>query len=216
MALDRGRASDSLAVRAGVGLLESGTHQTLFQVEKWDTDQINWTKRKLDLDRPPSFEPAANHFMVANVKPYEVYQHHGNQFVLDTGWVMMMNAVAASAPTFLLSTTHGRIGLGTSATTVTHADTALGSIGALTVHNWEMLSANPTVGGTGAAGIIFAATFPTGDANGVAIAEFGVDQGTAAALTVTPTAVFFEHGNASPGTKTSGQTWNVTVTITWA
>lgn len=215
MALDRGGATSRLSIDAGVGLMETGTHHTLFQVEKWDTDQIEYALRKLDLDAPPSFEPEARHFSQLGVKPFETYSHYDTRFVLDTGWVMMMNGVAGSAVT-KFSGTVGRIGLGTSATAVTHADTALGSIGTLTGNNWRVLSSTPTVGGTGAAGIIFAATFQTGDANTAAIAEFGVDQGTVAALTVTPTAVFFEHGNASPGTKTSSQTWNVTVTITWA
>jgi hypothetical protein len=214
---DFGTARDSLGIMAGTGFSETGIHHTTFQVEKWDVDQIDWTRKRASWDRifNPADEPDQFWFNEYHVPPFETYIHEGNQFVLDTGWVMMMNGIAGSAVT-KFSATVGRIGLGTSATAVTHADTALNAIGALTVHNWELVSGAPTVGGTGAAGIIFSATFPTGDANNVAIQEFGVDAGTAAALTVTPTAVFFEHGNATPGTKTSAQTWNATVTITWA
>ena len=60
-----------------------------------------------------------------------------------------------------------------------------------------------------------AAQFATGEANGVAIQEFGLDYGTTSTLSVSAVGGLFSHGNATPGTKTSAQTWNATVTITW-
>jgi hypothetical protein len=62
---------------------------------------------------------------------------------------------------------------------------------------------------------VIAAQFATGEANGTAIAEFGADLGTTSTLSTAAVGGLFSHGNASPGTKTSAQTWNTTITYTW-
>ena len=205
-ALDRGRSSELLAVRAASGLIESGRHSTHFQVQKWDTDQMGWTSRKLDLN--PRIEPSRRHFEAVKVKPFEVYDKPDCNKVTDGGWNLLMKNVAGSAGT-LFSGSVGRIGSGDSSTAVAYTDTALN---AATNKVYNPLSGAPTVGSTHSAGLIFAATFAVGDANW-SWQEFGVDQGTSQSTTVA--AVFFSHGLATPGTKTSSQTWNVTVTITW-
>lgn len=218
MANDFGRGHDTLGIGVGSGYRDTGKHETQFTVEKWDIDQIKWTHERASWDRKfnPDSEPNKSWFDEYHVPPFETYVHEGEQFVVDAGWTMFMNGIAGTAVT-KFSTTVGRIGLGTSATAVTHADTALNAIGALTNKNWEVCGAAPTFGTTGAGGIIWSATFPTTDANGVAIQEFAVDSGVAAsaALSTAAIAPMFEHGNATPGTKTSAQTWNATVTITW-
>jgi hypothetical protein len=206
MAIDRGLSSDLLAVRASSGLIESGGHSTLFQVEKWDDDQMAWTSRKLGLR--PRAEPGARHFRAARVKPFEVYEKDNANLLTNGGWNLLMKNVAGSAGT-LFSGSVGRIGSGDSSTTPAYTDTALN---AATNKVYNPISATPTVGSTQAAGLVFAATFATGDANW-SWQEFGVDQGTSQTTSVV--AVFFSHGLATPGTKTSSQTWNVTVTIGW-
>lgn len=205
-ALDRGRGAELLAVRAGSGMIESGGHSTLFRVDKWDDDQIAWTARKLDLS--PLTEPSRRHFDALGVKPFEVYEKDNANLVMDAGWNLMMKNTAGSAGT-LFSASVGRIASGDSATAVGYTDTALN---AATNKLYKLISGAPTVGTTHSGGLAFAATFSTSQANW-SWQEFGVDQGTSDSTTVT--SVFFSHGLATPGTKTSAQTWNVTVTITW-
>src|SRR6266704_3931108 len=169
-----GSGADSLGIGAGVLLSETGKHRTLFTVGKWDLDQVRWVQRHRDFDDvPPGWEPKAPHFARLDVRPFEVYSKDNANLITNAGWVLLMNGVAGSAVT-KFSATVGRIGLGTSATAVTAADTALNAIGALTSKNWELVSTAPTVGsGSGSGnGLLFSATFPTGDANGVAIQEF--------------------------------------------
>jgi hypothetical protein len=213
VSLDHGSAGDQLGITAAAGLPESGRHSTLFRVEKWDVGQIAYARRKLDI--PGHLEPSARSFGRLDVRPFEVYEKPDANLITDAGWQTIMNGVAGSAVTKFVNGTTGRIGLGTSATTAAYTDTALGAIGALTTANWKVINAVPTVGSTHTAGLVLAATFATGEANGVAIAEFATDFGTASTLSTAAVGGMFSHGNATPGTKTSAQTWNVTVTITW-
>lgn len=212
MGLDQGRAGSRLAVAVAAGAEDTGGHRTIFRVRKWDDDQIDWARRRLEL--PRQIEPDSRHFDVMRLKPFDIYEQQGDQLITNAGWQMLMNGVAGSSVTkFSTSGPVGRIGGGISATAVAYTDTDMNAATGSTNRQWEILSANPTVGSTHSAGLVFAATFPTTDGN-FAWAEFAVDSGTAAG-TGASTAPFFEHGNASPGTKTSAQTWNVTVTITW-
>jgi hypothetical protein len=213
-----GAGADSLGIGAGVLLAETGRHCTLFTVEKWDLDQVAFARRKIDRTghRLPSWEPGARDFTRLKVRPFETYRLDDANLIVNAGWVMLMNGVAGSAVT-KFSATVGRIGLGTSATAVAYGDTALNAIGALTSKNWELCGAAPTIGsGSGSGnGLLFSATFPTGDANTVAIQEFAVDSGTASTLSASAVAPMLSHGNATPGTKTSSQVWNATVAVTW-
>jgi hypothetical protein len=209
--MDRGSGSDRLGVGVLVsGAREVGRHYSDFRVEKWDLDQIGWTRRRLDL--PPHTEPAARHFARASVKPFGVYEAHDCNLIQDAGWQLLMNGLAGTAIT-KFSATVGRIGGGITGTAATYTQNDLLAATGAANRQWELVSATPTVGATHTAGLIFAATFPTTDGN-FAWAEFAVDQGTAAG-TGAATAVCLNRGVASPGTKTSAQTWNVTVTITW-
>lgn len=215
MAIERGSGNDSLNIGVGLGIMEKGHHWTNFQVEKWDTDQIKWTQRK-DYDGQRlirrGVEPVALDFKRLKCKPFETYLKEDANLITNAGWVFMVNGIAGSGVTKFNNGTVGRIGLGTSATAVTAADTNLNSVGALTANNWKVINAVPTVGAGGTAALIVAAQFITTDANGVAIAEFAVDSGTTNTNVVTGVAPMLSHGNASPGSKTSAQTWNATVT----
>jgi hypothetical protein len=212
MSLDRGRAADRMGVGVLTGARDTGGHKTLFRVEKWDTDQIAWTSGRLGL--PPQREPGARHFALMRVRPFEIYEAENCNLILDAGWQMLMNGIAGSSVTkFSTTGPVGRIGGGISATAAAYTQTDLQAATGAANRQWELLSANPTVGSTHSAGLIFAATFPTTDGN-FAWAEFGVDSGTTAG-TGASVATMLNRGTASPGTKTSAQTWNVTVTITW-
>ena len=210
MAFDRGLSRDRLGVAVEAGALETSRHYSQFRVEKWDTDQIGWASRRLDL--PPHVEPAARHFAAARIRPAEVYEKEDCNLIQDAGWQLLMNGLAGTAIT-KFSATVGRIGGGITGTAATYTQNDLLAATGAANRQWELVSATPTVGATHTAGLIFAATFPTTDGN-FAWAEFAVDQGTAAG-TAAAVAVCLNRGVASPGTKTSAQTWNVTVTITW-
>jgi len=191
---------------------ESGGHATRFRVDKWDAGQLEWTARRLDL--PPGFEPGPAHLAVVSMAPAEVFEAEDCNLVLDGGWQMLMNGVAGSAVSKLSTTGPvGRIGGGDTNTAAAYTQSDLSAATGGTHRQWEVLSANPAVGSTHTAGLVLAATFPTTDGN-FAWAEFGVDSGTAAG-TGASVAPMLNRGVASPGTKTSSQAWNVTVTITW-
>jgi hypothetical protein len=213
MAQERGSGLDRFGIRAGVGILESGRHETQFKVDKWDIDQVDWVRGKLGYEDIE--EPNSRYFRQFGVSPFETYVKEDCNLITDLGWQMLMNGVAGSAVTKFVNATTGRIGLGTSGTAVAYTDTALGAIGALTTANWKVINAVPTVGSTHGAGLVLSATFALAEANGVAIAEFATDIGTASTLSTAAVGTFFSHGNATPGTKTASQTWNATVTITW-
>lgn len=212
MSVDAGRGTDSLGIRALAHAYESGGHRTQFRVEKWDADQIAWTARKADRDFTLRSEPRASHFSYYGVKPFDVYVKDDCNLIQDAGWQLLMNGLAGTAIT-KFSATVGRIGGGITGTAATYTQNDLLAATGAANRQWELVSSTPTVGATHTAGLIFAATFPTTDGN-FAWAEFAVDQGTAAG-TAAATAVCLSRGVASPGTKTSAQTWNVTVTIGW-
>lgn len=183
---------------------ERGAHRTFLRIDKWDEEQSEWVKRHSGL-----LAPDAWHFHQLRVRPYDALEHEDCNLVTDAGWNLLMKNVAGTAGT-LFSATVGRIGAGDSSTAAAYTDTALN---AATNKLYKLISAAPTVGATHTAGLVFAATFGSTQAN-FAWNEFGTDQGTADGTTVT--AVFFNHGVASNGTKVSGQTWAATETITWS
>jgi hypothetical protein len=220
---DHGTGSDALSISVGTGLLETGRNRTDFRIEKWDIDQIRYALRKLDLDAPPSFEPRAEHFRRLGIRPFEVREWENCNLITNAGWVVYMHGIMGTSISPLpFSASVGRIGLGTVAlsTAMNATDTALGSISGITGNNWSLCGAAPTVGATGAAGMVFTATFSTTQANGT-LTEFAIDAGTAAAgPTVTATAPMINHsiqttGAGAYGTKTSAQTWNATATLTF-
>lgn len=222
MSQEHGSGDGSLSIGVGLGYAEAGRHHTSFQVEKWDLDQIKWTRRKdyddLRLIRRGA-EPVALDFARLNCKPFETFLEEDCNLITDVGWVNIMGGIAGTTPTKFTTggAGPGRIGLGVTATTPTYTDSGLASVGALTANNWKPINAVPTVGSTHTAGLILATQFITTDANGAAIVEFAVDYGTAATNVATAVGGTFSRGvpGVGPGTKTSAQTWNATVTYTW-
>lgn len=209
---DLGRGADRLAAGVRTYAADSGGHRTFFRVDKFDAGQLDWTRRRLDL--PRHAEPGPRQLAVVGMAPFDVFEDEDCNLVLDAGWVMLMNGIAGSSVTkFSTSGPVGRIGLGDTNTAAAYTQTDLAASTGSTHRQWEILSGSPTVGSTHSGGLAFAATFPTTDAN-FAVAEFGVDSGTAAG-TGASVAPMLNRGVSSPGTKTSAQSWTVTVTITW-
>lgn len=219
MSLDRGRGAELMSVGVLTGAADTGRHRSTWRVEKFGPDERRDTCRRLCM--PVTWEPVGGSFHIAGVTPAEVWEESGTNLITDNGWNLLMKNVAGTAGT-LFSATVGRIGTsagGASATTVTAAYTDT-NLAYTTTDYWQLLSAAPTVGSTHSAGLAFAATFATGNANWQWM-EAAIDQGTSSASNVSATSVMFNHigwntgSYTGPGTKTSAQTWNVTVTITW-
>lgn len=214
-AFDHGSGRDTLHIGVGLEFRESGGHSTHFHVDKWDTDQLDYARRKLDrIMHRPDWEPSASELIALGVLPFETYDRANANLITDAGWQMLMNGVAGSAVTKFANASVGRIGLGDTGTAAAYTDTDMGATTGSTHRQWELINAVPTVGSTHTAGLILAAQFPTTDGN-FAVAEFALDSGTSGG-TGASVAPFFSHGIASPGTKTSSQTWNTTLTITWS
>lgn len=216
MPVIKGESIERLAMSVGTGGYDTGGHATQFRVSKWDADQIAWTVARDydDLRRiPRGGEPDQHHFTAYRCLPFDVYELEDCNFVLDGGWQMMMNGIAGSAVTKFSNGAVGRIGGGISSTALAYTQTDLQAATGAANRQWEVINAVPTVGSTHTAGLVFAAQFPTTDGN-FAWAEFGMDSGTAAG-TAASVGPMLQRGLASPGTKTSAQTWNATITITW-
>lgn len=216
MANEQGRSSDGFGVGVLLGHREAGGHRTNFQVEKWDADQVEWVQRR-DYDGQRLIardaEPKAADFMRLGCKPFETFLEEDCNIILDAGWQMIMNGIAGSSVTKFANGTVGRIGGGISSTATAYTQTDLQAATGAANRQWEVINAVPTVGSTHTAGLIVAAQFPTTDGN-FAWAEFGLDSGTTAG-TGASVATMFSRGLASPGTKTSAQTWNATITYTF-
>ncbi len=147
------------------------------------------------------------------MRPFDIHNEADCNLITDAGWGLIMNGMVGTQSKY--TTAAGRIGGGITNTAAAYGNTDLAAATGATNRQWEMLSSNPTVPGSTqhTTGVVFAATFPTTDGN-FAWAEFGIDQGTAAG-TGASVATMLNRGVSSPGTKTSAQTWNVSVTITW-
>lgn len=203
-----------MRINAGVGLMETGRHETEFRIDKFDVDQHDWVLEHAEQYFGHVPELRASHFDYFGVKPFETYVKEDCNLITDIGWTYIMNGFAGTSVTKFVNAVTGRIGLGTSATAVAYADSALTAIGALTTANWKVINAVPTVGNH-TTGLILAASFGLTEANGAAILEFGTDLGTASTLSTAAVGGLVTHGLSSPGTKTAAQVWNATVTITW-
>ena len=151
MAGDRARSADRIGIDVHTGLTEGGRETGVFQVDKWDTDQIDWVSRR-DYDDLrllwPDQEPDYRHFSTYWCPPFETYTKEDCNLITSAGWALALNTknwiVAGSVAAAWFTVLVGRIGLGTGSTTPTYGDTALISIGALTTPNWVVCGAIPT------------------------------------------------------------------------
>lgn len=184
---------------------ETGGHRTFLKVEKYDEDQTAWAQRKSGL-----LEPQAADFAALGIQPYDVGEDEGN-LITDAGWNLIMKNLAGTAGT-LFSATVGRIGVGNGTTAVAYTDTDLSALTGSGNRQFKLIANAPSVGSSHSSGLVFTATFGTSQAN-FHWQEFGTDQGTGDGTTVT--AVLLNHGLSDQGTKSSGQTWVATETITW-
>lgn len=182
-------------------------------VRRWDEEATRWVSGRTGL-----LEPQARHFDALGVKPYSVTHEEDCNLIVHAGWAVLLGGVAGTSITNKFSNIYGRIGVGTSSTAATAADTALGGDtgGSSTTSYYQLCGAGPTVTTTTApATMVFTASFGSGNAN-FAWNEFGIDNWNASGVTTTGLGVnnvFINHGISAQGTKASGQTWNMTATL---
>lgn len=191
-------------------MLELINVRTDIVVRRWDAVQTRWVQDRIG----PGREPVSHDFDFYGVKPYHVTEHNDANLVTLQGWTALIGGIAGTTIATKFSSTAGRIGVGTSTTAATAADVKLGGDtgGASTTSYYQLVSSAPTINvATAPATLIFAASFGGTVAN-FAWNEFGIDNGTVSSVTSSGN-VFLNHGISAQGTKTSGQTWNMTATL---
>jgi hypothetical protein len=173
-------------------------------VTKWDAEATAWLTRRLGR------APVAADFEAAKVKAYEDNVHHGN--LLTTAGLTRITSLIVAGGGQALTNTSGRIGVGNSSTAAAVGQTDLSAAAGSTNRWFNILDATfPTV----AAGVITAkATFLSADGN-FAWNEFGIDIGTPTVTSAnTVNATLLNRAVISQGTKTAGQSWTASATIT--
>lgn len=218
MGTDHARAGDAMGTGAGVPLAGDGRATTLWRVERWDADATRRAASRLHVRQPTNMD-----FARLLIRPYSVTEHAGN-VVCTAGWLRLLNLAGAIGGQ-AYDNTHTRIGTGDGTVTAgggsvpaVAADTDLAAVAGST-HRWFQLvtagigTGGPIVGGTTPKTLVFSAVFGTADGN-YAWNEFGIDNGTASANTVT--APLLNHATSiAQGTKASGQTWTATATLSF-
>jgi hypothetical protein len=200
---------------------DSVTVRTDFRVRKWDEDQTRWARRRLGLRYDADVTP--REFAMAGpggVAPYSDFTDYDCNLVVKNGWIALLGGIAGTSITTKFSASAGRIGVGTSSTAATYADTWLGGDTGVssTTSYYKLVSGAPVIATTTSPPTLtFSATFGTAVAN-FAWAEFGTDNFTADGVQLNGlggTTIFFNHGISNQGTKVSGQTWTATETVSF-
>lgn len=188
-------------------LIESAKMYTQASVAKYDLDAIEWVRSKTGI-----VSPTGDDFIRLGVSPFEVVDagQPGNLLV-NVGINQLLSRLVTGAQVW--DTTHTGIGVGTSSTAATAADTDL--LGGSKRYN-KCDTGFPTAAGSQQ--MVFAATFAPADGN-FAWAEYS--------LIIPNTSSIFVNGAALPtdykilnrkvaalGTKTVSESWVFTVTIT--
>lgn len=162
-------------------------------------DTINWSV-KTQIDK---WHDEAD--FLAGLDPDEVLVVEGNA-LMNAGIHRMLDLLlGAGGQAF--NSTHCRIGVGDSSTAASASQTDLQ---AATNKTWKLVSSGPTRTNQS---ISYSVTFGSAEANW-AWAEWATDFGTADSGTVT--APMLNRKVETMGTKASGSSWTITVTITIA
>lgn len=179
-------------------------------VDKFDADQAAWTRNKLGLHVREPLQ--LRHFQDANVRPYAVAESEGNRLT-TAGLTRLMSLLVGTGGVQAMTNTATRLGVGNGGGTDAVGDTDLGAAAGAGNRWFQVMDATyPSV----AAGVLTAkATWASADGN-FAWNEWGLDIGTPTVSSgATVNATFFNHKtSAALGTKASGQTWALTVTVT--
>lgn len=175
-------------------------------VQKWDEDAVAWLTEKLGRT------PQGADFEAAGVHAYEANTIEKN--LLTTAGLNRITAlIIASGGLQAADNTHTRIGVGNGGGTAAIGDTDL-SAAAGSANRWfQVMDASKPTQANGV--MTFVSTFASGDGN-FAWAEFGIDVTTGATSSgnAVGTVLLNHKTSIAQGTKTAGQSWTATATIT--
>lgn len=196
-------AADGVGVGVLAGARDGGRVATRWRVDRWDADQTEWAARKL------LAAPSAAEFARLNLAPCEVSEVIGN-VVTTAGWTRLLNLGIGSPGLQAYDGTHCRIGVGTGTTPAeAAADTDL--IGVVTTNRyWKLVDSRSVATNV----LTIVATFGSAVAN-FAWNEFGIDAGLADGTGAVTAPLLNHKVGIAQGTKTSGQTWTTTATLTF-
>jgi hypothetical protein len=213
-------ASDRLAVGVLAPHAEAAGVHTDFTVQRWDAEQTEWARKRLIAKQwyNPDAELTPRIFRELGVEPYSVTTDYDCNLIVQAGWVALLGGVAGATMSPKFGAANARIGVGTSVTAATYAQTTLvGDTGGGSVTSYfKLCSGAPTIStGSTPPTLVFSAVFGTAVAN-FAWNEFGSDAGTADSVSnATTGGTFFNRGVSAQGTKAGGQTWTATETISF-
>lgn len=175
-------------------------------VQKWDEEAVSWLTQRLGRT------PVAADFESAGIAAYEHNFIDGN-LLTTVGLNRITALITATGGTQAATNTSARLGLGNGAGTAAIGDTDL-SAAAGSANRWfNIMDATFPTQSNGV--MTFKSTFASADGN-FAWNEFGIDIGTPTVTSAaTVNALLLNHKTSiAQGTKTSGQSWAATATIT--
>ena len=178
-----------------------------WRVRKYDEDATAWLTSRLGRI------PQGRHFVDAGIEPFEDNDILGN-LLTTAGVARIHGLVTAVGGLQAASATAARIGVGDGTGTAVIGDTDLGAAAGSSHRQFVIMDSSfPTAGTT----MTFQATFTSALGN-YAWNEFGIDIGTpTVANGTTVAALLLNHKTSiAQGTKTSGQSWVASATITIA
>lgn len=169
---------------------DSGHWMAAIRIDKYDGD----------------YQSAAS-IEAASIEPTDIFQGTGNM-LMNAGIQRMLDKLIGAAGQ-VMDNTHARVGAGNSTTAAAATQTDLQASAGST--NRYFMTMDATFPSRASQTLTFKSTFASADGN-FAWQEWGIDAGTAAGNTVT--APLLNRKVESMGTKSTGQTWVATVTIT--
>jgi hypothetical protein len=179
--------------------------RTTWHVDKFDASDLTMS-RKLDIPEP---RVQLADIKAAGIKPYEEVNGEHN-LLLNAGITRILNLLIGAGGT-AFNNANTRVGVGNSSTAEAAGQTDLQAAAGSSNRYFNMADAsNPSVSGQT---MTVVSTFASANGN-FTWSEWGIDNGSTAGTTVT--APLLNRRVAAMGTKTSGATWALTVTITLA
>jgi hypothetical protein len=179
----------------------------MWKVRRYDADATSWLCRRLGR------EALGEDFAAAGIRPYVESEVAGN--LLTTVGLNRLTNLLIAGGAQALTNTSARVGVGDGTGTAAIGDTDL-SAAAGSTHRWfHVLDASFPTQSNGL--VTCQASFGGTDGN-FAWNEFGIDIGTPTVTSgSTVNALLLNHKTSiAQGTKTSGQTWVASATITFS
>lgn len=201
------RGLDELRVGVSSTLEESGHARTVWTIDRFDAEDVEWLARKMEVT--PYFN-----FELADFKRHGVPSYKTTEFgnLLTTAGLNRLTSLLIGGGGQAMTNTATRIGVGNGTTAAAVGDTNLSG-----ASKWfQIMSATYPQQSNGV--VTLQAAFASGDGN-FAWDEFGIDIGTPTVTSsATVAALLFNHKVAAgaQGTKAAGQVWTATATVTFS